>query len=137
MIFNRFSKLRPSWFDKSFVSSTNVTQLVQIFPAKPEDGPVTYSHYLEFFMPSIDKNLQGCPKRNITLCLSKDGELSKCQQLQKAAFSRRIRPQLRCYQADSEETCVRLLNERKADLMILSPDRFYYGARYGNFFFFG
>lgn len=130
LIFNRFSKLRPSWFDKSFVSSTNVTQLVQIFPAKPEDGPVTYSHYLEFFMPSIDKNLQGCPKRNITLCLSKDGELSKCQQLQKAAFSRRIRPQLRCYQADSEETCVRLLNERKADLMILSPDRFYYGARY-------
>lgn len=26
-IFVRFSKLRPSWFDKTFVSSTNITQL--------------------------------------------------------------------------------------------------------------
>lgn len=29
-IFIRYGKLRPSWFDKSFVSSTNVTQLVSM-----------------------------------------------------------------------------------------------------------
>ncbi|KAH9415000.1 Mfi2p [Dermatophagoides pteronyssinus] len=130
MVYNRFSKLRPSWFDKSFVSSLNVTQLIQLFPSNPNNGPMRYDHYLEFFIPSIEKQMQGCPKRNITFCLSKEGELSKCQKLQKAAFSRRIHPPIRCYQADSEETCIRLINERKADLMILSPDRFYYGARY-------
>lgn len=129
MVYNRFSKLRPSWFDKSFVSSLNVTQLIQLFPSNPNNGPMRYDHYLEFFIPSIEKQMQGCPKRNITFCLSKEGELSKCQKLQKAAFSRRIHPPIRCYQADSEETCIRLINERKADLMILSPDRFYYGAR--------
>jgi len=29
-IFARFVKLRPSWFDKSFVSSANITQLISM-----------------------------------------------------------------------------------------------------------
>ena len=89
-----------------------------------------FSLKTEFYQPSIEKPLQGCTRRNITFCLSRDGELNKCQQLQKAAFARRIRPSIRCYHADTPSTCVRLLNERRADLMVLPPDAFYQAARY-------
>lgn len=124
-VFQQYVKLRPSWFDKSFVSSWNVTQLVAMpFPTS------RWNKYLEFYQPSIEKPLQGCTRRNITFCLSRDGELNKCQQLQKAAFARRIRPSIRCYHADTPSTCVRLLNERRADLMVLPPDAFYQAARY-------
>ena len=88
--------------------------------------------FTEFYIPSIEKPLQGCARRNITFCLSHEGELTKCQQLQKAAFARRIRPSIRCYHADSDQTCIKLLNERQADLIVLQPDRFYQAARYQN-----
>lgn len=89
-----------------------------------------YAHYLNSFAASIGKTLMGCrEKRNVTFCLSKEGELNKCQQLQRAAYARRIRPIIFCYQADSEQTCIRLLNERKVDLMVLPPDHYYYAAR--------
>lgn len=124
-VFSHYFKLRPSWFDKSFVSSSNITQLVHM-PVQQS----RWSKYLEFYIPSIEKPLQGCTRRNITFCLSREGEMTKCQQLQKASFARRIRPSIRCYQADSDQTCIKLLNERRADLMILQPDKFYHAARY-------
>ena len=126
-IYIRYSKLRPSWFDRSFVSSFNVTQLVSMPFAQSK-----WDKYLEFYKPSIEKPMRGCVRRNITFCLSRDGEMNKCQQLQKAAFARRIRPSIKCHQAESASTCTKLLNERRADLMIMSPDMFYQAAKYGS-----
>ncbi|UXI16294.1 RING finger protein unkempt [Sarcoptes scabiei] len=124
-LFNRFVQVRPKWFDRGFVSSPNVTQLMSLTNRATQSDV-----YLSFLLPAIERHLQGCPSNNVTFCLSKQGELPKCQQLQRIAFAHGVRPKIRCYQADSEATCIRLLNERKADLMIMEPDRFYLASKY-------
>lgn len=91
---------------------------------------LSYARRPEYYIPSIEKPLPGCFQRNITFCLSRKGELAKCQHLQKAAIARRIRPLIQCFEADSEQACIRMLNDRRADLMFMLPDRFYREAKH-------
>ena len=81
------------------------------------------------YIPSIEKPLPGCERKNLTFCLTSSKELAKCMDLQKVSFSRRIRPQIRCHSADSWKACVEAMNNRKADLMSLEPAHFYQASR--------
>ena len=84
------------------------------------------------YIPSIEKPLPGCERKNLTFCLTSSKELAKCMDLQKASFARRIRPQIRCHSADSWKSCIEALNNRKADLLSLSPAHFYMASRFGS-----
>ncbi|XP_054160591.1 transferrin-like [Oppia nitens] len=124
-IFFRYSQLKPQWFTKTFVSSENVTQLVSM-PFNTQQ----WDKYLGNYIPSIEKPLPGCERQNVTFCLTSSQELAKCLDLQKAAFARRIRPQIRCHSSDSHKSCVDAINMRKADIISLDASLFYKASRY-------
>lgn len=81
------------------------------------------------YIPSIEKPLPGCERKNVTFCLTSALELAKCLDLQKVAFARRIRPQIRCLNLDSRKACIDAVNTRRADIITLDAGDLYHASR--------
>uniref|UniRef100_T1KT44 Transferrin-like domain-containing protein n=1 Tax=Tetranychus urticae TaxID=32264 RepID=T1KT44_TETUR len=119
----------PLWFDKVFVSSVNVTNIVKIVGPGGRDT-MTYGEYLSEYVNSINLST-GCNKKIIRLCTSSQAELFKCLDLQKVAYSRRITPEIRCENPGySLESCIKSVASGNSDIISLEAGDFYKAARY-------
>lgn len=74
--------------------------------------------------------MSGCERRNVTFCTKSAIEQQKCLDLQKVAYARRIRPDVRCLNpGDSLSACLEAIRDGKADLMSLQPKELYAAGR--------
>jgi len=95
-----------------FSDSAHVTQILPV-PAHLQQ----WDKYLGNYISSIEKPLPGCEPNSVTFCTSSPLEEFKCLDLQKAAFSLRIRPEIDCKRKASKQECLELVSRRQADLM--------------------
>lgn len=112
--FQRFVPYKPSWWRmRSLFSDPNhVTQILPV-PAHLQQ----WDKYLGNYISSIEKPLPGCEPNNVSLCTSSELEELKCLDLQKAAFSQRIRPEIECKRRSSRPDCLEMVARRQADLV--------------------
>lgn len=98
-LFDRFVPYKPSWWQMRslFSDPTQVTQILPV-PAHLQQ----WDKYLGNYISSIEKPLPGCEPNNATLCTNSVLEELKCFDLQKAAFSQRIRPEIDCKRTASK-----------------------------------
>lgn len=75
--------------------------------------------------------MPGCERKNVTFCTTNQNELFKCLDMQKVAYSRRIRPDLRCIkpEMESKSACIDEVAARRADIVTLNPNDLYTAAR--------
>lgn len=113
-IFFRFVPYKPSWWRMKslFSHPTHVTQVLQV-PAHLQQ----WDKYLGNYISSIEKPLPGCDPNSITFCVTNSLEELKCLDLQKAAFSQRVRPEIDCKRRASKQECLELVSKRQADLV--------------------
>ena len=94
--------------------------------------------------------MPGCERKNVTICNTSFKELSKCLDMQKVAYTRRIRPDVRCIQPLStstvttglvsgfdsvaatvgKEACIEEIKNRRADIMSLDASDLYSASRW-------
>lgn len=112
-LFQRFVPYKPSWWRMRslFSSADQVTQILAV-PAHLQQ----WDKYLGNYISSIEKPLPGCEPNNVSLCTSSAQEELKCLDLQKAAFSLRVRPEIECKRRPSKLDCLELVARRQADL---------------------
>lgn len=115
-LFYRYVPYKPSWWHMKslFSHPLNVTQLLPV-PLELQQ----WDKYLGNFISSIEKPLPHCESNNITICASSLNEEAKCLDLQKAAFSLRIRPEIDCKRRSSKLECLTLIAKHQADLTTL------------------
>lgn len=84
------------------------------------------------YIPSIEKPMPGCERKNVTFCTTSQDELFKCLDMQKVAYSRRIRPDVRCVkpEGESKEACINEVAARRADVVTLNPNDLYTASRW-------
>ncbi|RWS13584.1 transferrin-like protein [Dinothrombium tinctorium] len=117
---------KPLWFTKFFVSGSNVTEIRPI-----ASNQQSWDKYLGNYVASIEQPLPGCERRNVTFCVSSPAALSKCLDMQKVAYTRRIRPDIRCYNpGDSRLACIEAIKSGKADVVSLDAGELYTASRY-------
>lgn len=121
-IFLHFAPYKPSWWQmRSLLSSpSSVTQLLPV-PRHLQH----WDKYLGNYISSIEKPLPGCEPNNVTMCVSSLAEELKCLDLQKAAFSLRVRPELECRRQQSALDCVRLVASKRADMVSVHLSELY------------
>jgi hypothetical protein len=61
----------------------------------------------------------GSPQRFIRFCVTSNTELDKCRVLQRAAFSRDIRPPFDCVQEATVHDCMKTVRDDGADVITL------------------
>lgn len=112
-LFFRYVPYKPSWWHMKslFSHPLNVTQILPV-PQELQQ----WDKYLGNFISSIEKPLPHCESNNITFCTSSPLEDAKCLDLQKAAFSLRIRPEIDCKRRASKQECLELIAKHQADL---------------------
>lgn len=82
------------------------------------------------YVAAIEQPLADCERRNVTICVVSQAALSKCLDMQKVAYSRGIRPDIRCHNpGDSSEACVQAINSKQADVTILSANDLYNASK--------
>lgn len=118
-LFFHFAPYKPSWWRmKSLLSdSARVTQILPV-PLHLQQ----WDKYLGNYISSIEKPLPGCEQNSLIFCTSSQLEELKCLDLQKAAFSQRLRPEIDCKRAPGSSTstkqeCLEMVARRQADLV--------------------
>lgn len=113
-LFFRFVPYKPSWWRMKslFSHPTHVTQILPV-PAHLQQ----WDKYLGNYISSIEKPLPGCDPNSITFCVTNPLEELKCLDLQKAAFSQRLRPEIDCKRRANKQECLELVSKRQADLV--------------------
>lgn len=113
-LFFRFVPFKPSWWKMRslFSDSTQVTEVLAV-PAHLQ----RWDKYLSNYISSIEKPLPLCELNSVSFCTSSVPEELKCLDLQKAAFSQRIRPEIDCKRRASKQDCLELVAKRQADLV--------------------
>lgn len=98
----------------------------------------SFQNFSGSYIPSIEKPSPGCERKNVTFCTTSQDELFKCLDMQKVAYSRRIRPDVRCVkpEGDSKQACINEVAERRADVVTLNPNDLYTASRLVFFSFF-
>lgn len=121
-LFFRFVPYKPSWWRMRslFSDPAHVTQIL----------PVTvnlqrWDKYLGNYISSIEKPLPLCELNSVLLCTTSPSEELKCLDLQKAAFSQRIRPEIDCKRRASKQECLELVARRQADLAVVDISDLY------------
>ncbi|BET01459.1 transferrin [Nesidiocoris tenuis] len=84
--------------------------------------PETPLKYLEKakYLDVVEKDVLK-PRRVVRLCVVGQTEMSKCETLEKAAYSRDIRPSLTCIKKTTAKECLKAVNEKHADAVIVDP----------------
>lgn len=113
LMFARFVPYKPSWWQMRslFSDPAHVTNILPL-PAYLQK----WSDYLGNYISSIEKPLPLCELNSVTMCTSTPSEELKCLDLQKAAFSLRIRPEIDCRRKASKRECLETVARRQADL---------------------
>ncbi|XP_037937100.1 transferrin-like [Teleopsis dalmanni] len=95
-----------------------------VYHSKPQ--PVLPQEYLERagYKDVIERD--GSAIRKIRLCAKNDVEMSKCEAMSRAAYSRDVRPEIECVQ---ESDCMMAVKDNKADVVPV-PGPHYKDARY-------
>ncbi|RWS28374.1 transferrin-like protein, partial [Leptotrombidium deliense] len=125
LLFRPGSRPTP-WLTRFFISNSNVSSIEEVPPDRQ-----TWEKYLDNFVTSIEQPLPGCERRNVTFCVTSPTALSKCLDMQKVAYTRRIRPDVRCINpGDSRSACIEAIKNQKADVMTLDAGEMYQAARY-------
>lgn len=121
-LFFRFVPYKPSWWRMRslFSHPTHVTQILPV-PKHLQQ----WDKYLGNYISSIEKPLPGCEPNSVTFCASNALEELKCLDLQKAAFSQRIRPEIDCKRRSSKQECLDLISKRQADLVAVDLSDLY------------
>lgn len=103
-----------------FSDPSSVTQILPV-PKNLQK----WDKYLGNYISSIEKPLPLCELNSVTLCTTSPQEDSKCMELQKAAFSQRIRPEIDCKRRASKQECLELVAKRQADLVAIDMSDLY------------
>lgn len=121
-IFQHYVPYKPSWWRMRslFSHPTLVTQILAV-PSHLQ----RWEKYLGNYISSIEKPLPGCESNNLTLCTTSHAEELKCLDLQKAAFSQRVRPEIDCKRRASKQDCLEMVAKRKADLVAVDLSSLY------------
>lgn len=114
-LFFRFVPYKPSWWRMKslFSDPSHVTQILPV--------PINlqrWDKYLGNYISSIEKPLPLCELNSVVVCTTSPSEELKCLDLQKAAFSQRIRPEIDCKRRASKQECMELVAKRQADLVV-------------------
>lgn len=112
-LFYRFVAYKPSWWHMRSLLS-HPSQVTQILPVPSHLQ--RWDTYLGNFISSIEKPLPNCESPNVTVCTSSALEELKCLDLQKAAFSLRVRPEIHCKRRPNKHECLELVAAHQADL---------------------
>lgn len=116
-LFFHFVPYKPSWWRMRSLFSdwSRVTQIMAV-PQHLQQ----WDKYLGNYISSIEKPLPGCEQNSVVMCASNQLEELKCLDLQKAAFSQRIRPEIDCKRAPmgaGKQECLEMVARRQADLV--------------------
>lgn len=103
-----------------FSHPTHVTQILPV-PKHLQQ----WDKYLGNYISSIEKPLPGCEPNSVTFCTSNPLEEFKCLDLQKAAFSLRIRPEIDCKRRANKQECLEMVSKRQADLVAVDLSDLY------------
>jgi len=115
-LFFRYVPYKPSWWRMKSLFSDPLS-VTQIMPVPP--NLQRWDKYLGNYISSIEKPLPLCELNSVTLCTTSPLEELKCLDLQKAAFSQRIRPEIDCKRRSSKQECMELVAKRQADLVAI------------------
>jgi melanoma-associated antigen p97 len=106
--------------NKVFDSFYNVPNILKL--------PVEYQGYEQFldkYLASIERPLQGCGDSNdIKLCTTSSEEYTKCMNLKRVLFAYKIRPELKCIQKSSKSFCLDALKSNEVDIVSLDLQSF-------------
>uniref|UniRef100_A0A6G1SFP3 Transferrin n=1 Tax=Aceria tosichella TaxID=561515 RepID=A0A6G1SFP3_9ACAR len=121
-LFFRFVPYKPSWWRMKslFSDPMHVTQILPV-PTHLQ----RWDRYLGNFISSIEKPLPLCELNSVTMCTTSPEEELKCFDLQKAAFSQRLRPEIDCKRRASKQECLELIAKRQADLVAVDLSDLY------------
>uniref|UniRef100_A0A1E1WVR2 Putative transferrin n=1 Tax=Tityus obscurus TaxID=1221240 RepID=A0A1E1WVR2_TITOB len=119
---------RPEWFTKFFVSSVNVTDILQATPE--QQNPLSY---LGEFRYTMDRESDECPPKTVRFCTTSEQGVNKCNDLNKMTKSRRINAGVECVLEASVADCINAVKEGRADLITLDGGDVYRAGRYSNF----
>jgi hypothetical protein len=121
-LFFRFVPYKPSWWRMKslFSDPMHVTQILPV-PAHLQ----RWDRYLGNFISSIEKPLPLCELNSVTMCTTSPEEELKCFDLQKAAFSQRLRPEIDCKRRSNKQECLELIAKRQADLVAVDLSDLY------------
>lgn len=121
-LFFRFVPYKPSWWRMKslFSDSLHVTQILPV-PTNLQ----RWDKYLGNYISSIEKPLPLCELNSVVMCTTSPMEELKCLDLQKAAFSQRIRPEIDCKRRASKQECLDLVAKRQADLVAVDISDLY------------
>lgn len=114
-LFFKYVPFKPSWWRMRslFSDHAHVTQILPV-PTHLQQ----WDKYLGNFISSIEKPLPGCEPNSVSFCASNVAEELKCLDLQKAAFSQRIRPEIDCKLKQTKQECIEMVAKRQADLVV-------------------
>ena len=121
-LFFRFVPYKPSWWRMKslFSDPAHVTQILSV-PLNLQ----RWDKYLGNYISSIEKPLPLCELNSVTFCTTSPQEELKCLDLQKAAFSQRIRPEIDCKRRAGKQECLELVAKRQADLVAVDISDLY------------
>lgn len=121
-LFFHYVPYKPSWWRMKslFSDPSNVTQILPV-PSHLQK----WDKYLGNYISSIEKPLPLCELNSVTFCTTSPQEELKCLDLQKAAFSQRIRPEIDCKRRPSKQECLELVAKRQADLVAVDISDLY------------
>lgn len=78
------------------------------------------------------EKLRRCSVPAVVLCVTSDKEFNKCQAMSKAFHAAGLKPELNCKLAQSTLSCMQLIKNRDADLVVLdAADIYLAGAKFG------
>lgn len=121
-LFFRFVPYKPSWWRMKslFSDPSHVTQILPV-PSNLQ----RWDKYLGNYISSVEKPLPLCELNSVKFCATSPQEELKCLDLQKAAFSLRIRPEIDCKRRASKQECLELVAKRQADLVAVDMSDLY------------
>ncbi|XP_077287227.1 transferrin 1 [Arctopsyche grandis] len=113
---NKLRELGEIGKNKNSTWFYNVLTMSEYIHYLYDNTPITPNNYLDKsnYTIVIERG-HGEPEPVVRLCVTSDVALSKCRIMASTAYSRDIRPQLQCVQDNSDDDCLQMVQDDKAD----------------------
>ncbi|XP_013134127.1 PREDICTED: transferrin [Papilio polytes] len=108
---------KPEWFLNVLGLSEKIHHVADNIPIKPADY-LKKANYTE-----VIERGHGPPEPVVRLCVTTYLALEKCRLMSVFAFSRDIRPRIDCVQEESEDACLKSVQDNGADLAAVDDMR--------------
>lgn len=118
--FNIFTSKRYGRLNLLFNDAT--ASLVQI-----QEDDQSFKKFLDKSMEYI-YGVRDCPVRRMTLCVTSDQELEKCVKMRTALKGQLLKPELSCFKAHSQITCMQSIQTGRADVAVFDAGDVYTGG---------